>query len=451
MTLRKLGRFVAQNIGRNRKNLVFAGIGIVVGVSSFIFFTALGSGIKRVVSTEIFPLEANRTTVIPRKAGFSGPGEIKPIDDAAVRVMEALPDVAAVYPRMRLAVPATMSLVGGRFPEEELARLARLPGVTPDIVASVKRLDLWLEIMADGIDPRLVKDEVQFGTFAEPKPGEPVPFLLSKRLVEIYNASFAETRHLPLISEIIIPFVPPLPLVVNDSYVNRGLTGPQETIRVRLVGTSQQALLGGITLPLATVRALNRRFAGEQAASYYDAAIVEAGSAAHIASVQAAVRALGYGIDTSQQRMAESVALAVTLVMLGFTLISLTIVAVAAVNIGHTFFMIIYERQREIGLLRAVGASRSDIRAMIHGEAAVVGVAGGAAGILLGTAGCLLVNLLAVRLLPKFPFKPTQFFAYPWWMFAGGMLLAVVFCLAGAFTPANRAAKLDPSQSLSGR
>jgi putative ABC transport system permease protein len=451
MTPRKLGRFVAQNIGRNRKNFIFAGIGIVVGVSSFVFFTGLGSGIKRVVSTEIFPLDASRTTVIPRKAGFSGPEGIKAIDDAAVKTLEAIPGVAAVYPRMRLAVPATMSLVGGRFPEEELARIARLPGVSPDIIASIKRLDLWLEIMADGIDPRLVKDEVQFGVFAEPKPGQPVPFLLSKRLVEIYNASFAETRHLPILSEILIPFVPSLPLVINDSYVNRGLTGPQENLRVQIVGASQQALLGGITLPLATVRALNRRFGGERAAAFYDSVVVEADSAARIAGVQAAVRAAGFGIDTSQQRMAESVALAVTLVMLGFTLISLTIVAVAAVNIGHTFYMIIYERQREIGLLRAVGASRADIRAMIHGEAAVVGVAGGAAGIVFGTIACILTNLLAVRLLPKFPFKPNQFFGYPWWMFAGGMLLAVVFCLAGAFAPANRAAKLDPSQTLSGR
>ena len=88
---------------------------------------------------------------------------------------------------------------------------------------------------------------------------------------------------------------------------------------------------------------------------------------------------------------------------------------------------------------------------MIHGEAAVVGLAGGVAGVVLGTVACLAVNLLAVRLLPKFPFKPTQFFAYPGWMFAGGMLLAVIFCLAGALSPANRAARLDPSQTLSGR
>ena len=334
MTPRKLGRFVAQNIGRNRKNLVFAGIGIVVGVSSFVFFTALGGGIRRVVSTQIFPRDANRITAVPLKSGFDGPARIKPLDDAAVKALEALPDVASVYPRMRLAVPATMSLVGSRFPAEELARIARLPGVTPDIVESVKRLDLWLEIMADGIDPRLVKDEVQFGAFADPPEGQPLPFLLSKRLVEIYNSSFAESRHLPLISEIIIPFVPSMPLTLNDSYVNRGMAGPQESIRVRIVGTSQQALLGGITLPLATVRAINRRFGGEAAAARFDSAVVEARSADRIAAVQAAVRALGFGIDTSQQRMADGVALAVTLVMLGFTLISLTIVGVAAVNIG---------------------------------------------------------------------------------------------------------------------
>jgi len=176
-----------------------------------------------------------------------------------------------------------------------------------------------------------------FGAFADPPPDQPVPFLLSKRLVEIYNASFAETRHLPAISEIIIPFVPPMTLVVNDSYVNRGLVGPQENIRVRIVGTSHQALLGGITMPLDTVRALNRRFGGEAAAAHFDSAVVEARSAAHIASVQAAVRERGYGIDASQQRMADSVALAVTLVMLGFTLISLTIVGVAAVNNGTPF------------------------------------------------------------------------------------------------------------------
>jgi putative ABC transport system permease protein len=450
MTAGKLGRIVAQNLGRNRKNMAFAGFGIVVGVSSFIFFIGLGSGIRRVVSTQIFPTEANRIQVVARKSG-SGPTAPVPIDDAAVKRLEAIPGVAAVYPRMRLAVPATMALVGAHFPQEDLDRIARLPGVSPDIVASVRGLDLWMEIMADGIDPRLLRSDVLFGPFADPAPGEPIPVLISKRLVEIYNASFAEVRHLPLISEVLIPLVPSLPLTLNESYVNRDASGPRRQVRVKLVGTSHQAILGGLTLPLATVRALNRDFAGEKAAAVFDSAAVEAVSADKLTAIQTAVADMGYTVDASQQRTAESVALAVTLVMLGFSLISLTIVAVAAINIGHTFYMIIFERQREIGLLRAVGASRAETRAMIQGEAAVVGIAGGLAGVALGTIFCLLTDLLAGRLLPKFPFKPDHFFAYPWWMFAGGVALAIVFCLVGAFAPANRAARLDPSRALTGR
>ncbi|MDD8025028.1 MAG: ABC transporter permease [Acidobacteriota bacterium] len=450
MTARKLGRLVAQNLGRNRKNFLFAGFGIVVGVSSFIFFIGLGSGIQRVVSTKIFPSEANRIQVVARKSGMGGAAPI-PLDDAAIKRLEGIPGVAAVYPRMRLAVPATMALVGSHFPEEDLARVARLPGVSPDIVESIKRLDLWMEIMADGIDPRLVRSEVLFGPFADPAPGQPIPVLVSKRLVEIYNASFAEVRHLPVISEVLIPLVPSMPLTLNESYVNREASGPRRLVRVKLVGASQQAILGGLTLPLATVRALNREFAGDEAASTFDSAAVEAVSADKLTAIQADVAEAGFAIDASQQRMAESVALAVTLVMLGFSLISLTIVAVAAINIGHTFYMIIFERRHEIGLLRAVGASRSDIRAMIQGEAAIVGVVGGLAGLALGTAFCLLTDLMAGRLLPKFPFKPDHFFVYPWWMFGGGILLAVVFCLLGAFAPANRAARLDPSRALTGR
>jgi ABC-type antimicrobial peptide transport system permease subunit len=242
-----------------------------------------------------------------------------------------------------------------------------------------------------------------------------------------------------------------MPLTLNESYVRRDYVGPQEIVRVKLVGVSHQALLGGITLPLGVVRSLNRKYAGERAAALFDSVVVEAVSTGRLGTIQAAIRESGFTIDTSQQKLAESVALAVTLVMLGFSLISLTIVAVAAVNIAHTFFMIIYERQREIGLLRAVGASRRDIRLMIHAEAAFVGLVGGAVGIAAGAAGCAFMNWLAARLLPKFPFKPDQFFDYPWWMFAGGVALAIVFCLAGAFAPANRAARLDPSATLSGR
>ncbi|MBN2199610.1 MAG: ABC transporter permease [Candidatus Aminicenantes bacterium] len=452
MNFSSLGRFVGQDLRRNRRNFVFAVVGIVVGISSFVFFIGLGSGIQRVVSTEIFPLEANRIRVVPRMMQFDDAASGRVIDAAALGEFSRIPGVAAVYPRMKLAVPSTMAMVGSRIDPEEIERISRMPGVRPEWLVAVRDFNSWLEIMADGLDPRLVENDAVFGEFRDPDPGRPVPILLSKRLVELYNSGFARTRNLPPVNDILIPYLPALPLTVNDSFVSDAqVRGDKVPLQVRLVGTSHHALLGGISMPLETVRKLNRALRGERAADAYDMAVLEAESSARLTSIQEAVRALGFGIDTGQQRMAESVGFVVTLVTLGFTLISLVIVALAAVNIAHTFFMIISERRREIGLLRAVGATRRDIRVVFLGEAALVGGLGGAAGVALGTAACLAVDWLAVRLLPEFPFKPDRFFGYPWWMPVGGILIAVLFCVAGAFPPSRRASGLDPASTLTGR
>jgi hypothetical protein len=50
----KLSRIISLNLRRNRKNLIFSSVGIVVGISSFFFFIALGHGIKHTVATEIW-------------------------------------------------------------------------------------------------------------------------------------------------------------------------------------------------------------------------------------------------------------------------------------------------------------------------------------------------------------------------------------------------------------
>ena len=75
----------------------------------------------------------------------------------------------------------------------------------------------------------------------------------------------------------------------------------------------------------------------------------------------------------------------------------------AAVNIAHTFFMLVYERKREIGLMRALGATRTDIRSMVLGEASFVGFTGGVLGAGLGFLASRLVDFLAEQALPDFP------------------------------------------------
>jgi putative ABC transport system permease protein len=447
----KLTRLIAQNLRRNRKNLVFSSVGIVVGISSFVFFIALGSGIKRVVATEIFPVDANRVQVVPRTSGFGSLAAGRIIDEDALAEFKGLEGVLAVYPRMKLAFLATSSLDGRDISPAALSMLSRIPGITSRMVGSIKDVRMWLEIMGNGIDPRLVKNDVIAGEFKDVPDDQPIPVLLSRRMIEIYNTSFAKTRSLPQITGMVIPFIPPVPLTLNNSFISRGARRQPFQTKMKVVGLSHHALMGGITVPLETARRFNRRFAGEQAGRTYDAAIVEVVSSDHLGPVQESIRQLGFDIDISERRMAESVGLIVTLVTLGFTLISLIIVGIAAVSIAHTFFMIIYERKREIGLLRAVGGTRGDIRLIILGEASFVGVVGGVLGMGLGAGVCQLADWMVSRFLPDFPFKPESFFTYPAWLFFGAIGFAIFFCALGAFFPAHRAASLDPASTLTGR
>ena len=127
-----------------------------------------------------------------------------------------------------------------------------------------------------------------------------------------------------------------------------------------------------------------------------------------------------------------------TIVTLLFIVISLVIIGMSAVNIAHTFFMLISDRKREIGILRAVGATKADVRRIILGEAAAVGAVAGALGIVIGVASSLIIDFLSRRFVPDFPFKPDSYFLFTPLLLGGALLFAVVFCVLGAYQVSER-------------
>jgi ABC-type antimicrobial peptide transport system permease subunit len=132
-------------------------------------------------------------------------------------------------------------------------------------------------------------------------------------------------------------------------------------------------------------------------------------------------------------------------------LLSLLICVLAAFNIAHALSASVRARERELGVMRAVGASRRDVFGLVMAEASVLGLFGGAGGTLLALAAASGVDMLAARVLPEFPFKPDSFFVVPPWLVAGGVALGVLAAVAGAFLPARRASAIDPARVLAGQ
>ncbi len=294
---------------------------------------------------------------------------------------------------------------------------------------------------------------VQPAPKAEPAAPEPtkvcrhyVPIIVSNHIVELYNGTLRRAHGFPQLNPDAVRGFK-FDLIIGRSMV--ATSNKDRTIADRgiFVGVSNKAIPLGLTFPIGYVKRYNVEFGNEDDARRYHSVIVEVPVKDNVAQVAQGVADLDLQVkDTG----AEEAALLIAVFMMVFGFVSAVIVGIAAVNIMHVFFMLVYERQREIGIMRAVGASRGDIARIILGEAASLGIAAGTAGILLSLAAAAIFDQVSANYLPDFPYKPTTYFEFPWWLAAAALAFSISFCVLGALLPARRAARMEPARVLSG-
>jgi putative ABC transport system permease protein len=122
--------------------------------------------------------------------------------------------------------------------------------------------------------------------------------------------------------------------------------------------------------------------------------------------------------------------------------------AVASIGIVNTLVMAILERRREIGIMKAIGASDIDVKKLFFAEAGVMGALGGALGVALGWTIGRVINLGTNVYLRSQDLAPEQIWFVPWWLVGSAIAFAIVVSLLSGLYPAARAARLDPVQAL---
>ena len=127
-----------------------------------------------------------------------------------------------------------------------------------------------------------------------------------------------------------------------------------------------------------------------------------------------------------------------TAALAGIAAVSLT---VAGVGIMNVMLVSVSERTREIGLMKAVGATGRQVIAVFLVEAAVLSALGGAAGLVVAFAA----TRVFTAIYPSFPVEP------PAWAILAAILVSISVGLAFGALPARRAARLDPVLALTRR
>lgn len=215
MRLAALSRLVRLSLARERRGAFFSAFGVAMGVGALVFFLGLGLGVGRVIREKIFPNDARLVDVVPPAVSlgsFLGGGKL---DADMVERLRALPGVEKLYRKMSVRAPAA-SLYNGDF--------------------FGRHLRFGMDLLAVGVEPGLVEGDVQLGKFVDPGPGQPLPAVISTRLLEIYNNTFAPARKLPrLTPEMLVGFS--IPVDFNRSYVSAPLPNvPVLSSQVQVVG-----------------------------------------------------------------------------------------------------------------------------------------------------------------------------------------------------------------------
>ena len=443
-------------------------IGISVGVASLVAMLSLGIGLQKLATRHLAKSGLFDTVVVTSRRemrGFSrdderstaSAAESRTLDEPARQEIERLPDVLEAYPDIRFITELRyqdkphLTMVSG-IPDSARSNdaFAGIPGsffsseTAPEVIL---QKSFAMELLGKTPPPGQ-EDDVPVNDLAKPLLGQELAMRYAQRVSALSSSGedpAAKSSPAPTGS----------PSDAAYSVVSREQ-------KLKIVGVSdldpdsmRGAARARVFLPLklaqdlrvmqpSDVRDSMRGFSKQPS---YSTISVRVRNPKQVEAVEQAIKKLGFNtfsiLDATRSLRQFFAVLDLFLGIFG----SLAL-AVASIGIVNTLVMAILERRREIGIMKAIGASDGDVKKLFFAEAGAMGLLGGVVGVALGWAIGHVINLGTNIYLKRQALPPENFWSVPWWLVGGAIVFAFIVSLVSGLYPAARAARLDPVQAL---
>ncbi|MCR5747729.1 MAG: ABC transporter permease [Lachnospiraceae bacterium] len=170
---------------------------------------------------------------------------------------------------------------------------------------------------------------------------------------------------------------------------------------------------------------------------FYSSLMVIADEVSNVEEVQKTIADMGYQANSNSEwiRQTEQQSRSQQAMLGGIGAVSLL---VAAIGIANTMMMSIYERTKEIGVMKVLGCGLRDIQQLFLVEAGLIGLFGGMAGILISVLVCFIINKITGMTTALIPV----------WMYPLSVIFAILVSMLAGYAPSKRAMKLSALDAI---
>lgn len=433
-------RLIFGNLSRRKARVALTAIGVVIGTAAVVILVSLAIGLQRSANEQLYGIgDLTQIQVSPSYGGEGGGGMVvsvgggkgggsgsspKLLTNSALDELRAIPGVEFVIPREYL-------MAGGMIKYQKLEAGVNIIGVDTADLAS-------LGIEASQGETTLARGAVVIGVmvpqnFYDPhaRPGQEPPArpeLLDQQIqmvVSKYDANGVETR----------------------KNLSLRVTGILKETR----GESDWT----IYMPLEQIKLLNE-WSQNRRINYnkegYSQVIVKVSDVDKVLDISDQITQMGFQAFTPQS-FVQGINNFYQILQIIFGGVGAIALLVAAIGIANTMAMSILERTREIGLMKAVGATNRDVLAIFLGEAAGIGFLGGLGGVIVGWLAGQAINIVAIVYLAgqasqQGGVPPSVAVYTPIWLPIFALIFSTFIGMLSGLYPALRAATMIPVLAL---
>lgn len=430
-------RMGLKNLWRRKLRTFLTILGVLIGTSSIVVMLSLGFGIQEAFTNQLSRMGDLTTINIYnhgksyRESSTSRSDEVS-LDDDAIEDFKNIPHVVTATPIVRTwgtikagrnmanvdlkgIDPKAMELLGYKVAEGRL----------------LEEGDGFSAVFGAGIKNQFFNERnMRRGVY------EPVEVdLMNDRMVFTFDTSFGYTGQY-------------------------GMDTPRyKEYKLKSLGVLQEMSWDtdySIFMPLDTVqrmieeknKAENSNSNNRNRETEYDTALVKVDDVDNVETVQQTIKDMGFDAYSLSDSLNElkKVSSIIQAVLGGIGAISLL---VAAIGITNTMIMSIYERTKEIGIMKVIGASLGDIKRLFLFESALIGLMGGIFGIAMSFLLSFGLNKLGGNFLVGMGLEPgARISIIPIWVVLAALGFSAFIGILSGYYPARRAMKLSALEAI---